>query len=348
MRPRNVDGRPGPTRIAPAVPGPTGGIAPSRKPVRHSGPCLLARRPSLGQLCAGPVLGLGAMACHADAQEHRGADYFPRALGYSWAYVDQADPNHIEYEDVFESQPYGGYPEAWFVGSPDCDKFYVIEFNDGDSLLYLGGSSGCEGVDFEDVDLTTFEDGAVFGFGDPTDFKVVRLWENLDHNLTGEYGIDPLLTGVIVVVTYDTQEGPNDQNIILESGGGQTYDAAVTDIWFVRKSIGPIASINVDAASGAIVERYTIIASYDCNGNQIADHTDIEVGTSEDLDGNGVPDECEQCPPDLTGDGAVDTRDFLLFLGAWSQRDPLADWNGDGTINTQDFLAYLNDWVAGC
>lgn len=54
------------------------------------------------------------------------------------------------------------------------------------------------------------------------------------------------------------------------------------------------------------------------------------------------------CDVDLTGDGVVNTLDFLLFLGAWGQREPLADWDGNGTINTQDFLAYLNDWVQGC
>ena len=58
---------------------------------------------------------------------------------------------------------------------------------------------------------------------------------------------------------------------------------------------------------------------------------------------------CENsCPPDLNGDGAVDTRDFIAFLNAWATSDPLADWNDDGTINTQDFIAYLNDWAAGC
>ncbi|MFG0243791.1 MAG: GC-type dockerin domain-anchored protein [Phycisphaerales bacterium JB054] len=56
----------------------------------------------------------------------------------------------------------------------------------------------------------------------------------------------------------------------------------------------------------------------------------------------------DPCLPDLTGDGQVNTLDFLLFLGAWAQREPFADWDGNGTINTQDFLAYLNDWVAGC
>lgn len=58
--------------------------------------------------------------------------------------------------------------------------------------------------------------------------------------------------------------------------------------------------------------------------------------------------EFASCDVDLTHDGEVNTLDFLLFLGAWSQRDPIADWDRNGTINTQDFLAYLNDWVQGC
>jgi hypothetical protein len=54
------------------------------------------------------------------------------------------------------------------------------------------------------------------------------------------------------------------------------------------------------------------------------------------------------CRPDLTGDGTVDTLDFLLFLGAWAQGDPVADWDDNGSVNTLDFLVFLNDWVAGC
>ena len=67
-------------------------------------------------------------------------------------------------------------------------------------------------------------------------------------------------------------------------------------------------------------------------------------------DGGVLDDHWEfmRCHVDLTEDGEVDTRDFLLYLGAWSQSDPLADWDDNGTINTLDFLAYLNDWVAGC
>lgn len=92
----------------------------------------------------------------------------------------------------------------------------------------------------------------------------------------------------------------------------------------------------------------------DCNGDGIVDYGQILDGTFEDLDGNGVPDCCDSgefcgdCRVDLTEDGEVNTLDFLLFLGAWSQRDPLADWDGNGVVNTLDFLAFLNEWSAGC
>ncbi|MBZ0173190.1 MAG: hypothetical protein K8E66_12470, partial [Phycisphaerales bacterium] len=55
-----------------------------------------------------------------------------------------------------------------------------------------------------------------------------------------------------------------------------------------------------------------------------------------------------ECAADLNGDGVVDTRDFIAFLGAWAAGDPIADWDENGLIDTRDFLAYLRDWAAGC
>ena len=54
------------------------------------------------------------------------------------------------------------------------------------------------------------------------------------------------------------------------------------------------------------------------------------------------------CQADWNGDGAVNTLDFLAYLGDWSAGDPVADLNGDGTVNTLDFLQYLGLWSAGC
>jgi len=55
-----------------------------------------------------------------------------------------------------------------------------------------------------------------------------------------------------------------------------------------------------------------------------------------------------KCPADFNGDGTVNTQDFITYLNAWANGDPLADWNDDGVIDTRDFIAYLSAWSAGC
>lgn len=91
----------------------------------------------------------------------------------------------------------------------------------------------------------------------------------------------------------------------------------------------------------------------DCNGDGIVDYGQILDGTFEDVDGNGVPDCCDQgtacgCRVDLNGDDLVDTQDFLVYLNLWVQRDPIADWDGNDEINSHDVLVFLNDWNQGC
>ena len=54
------------------------------------------------------------------------------------------------------------------------------------------------------------------------------------------------------------------------------------------------------------------------------------------------------CRPDLNRDGAVDSRDFVLFLNWFTSGDPEADYNEDGAVDSRDFTAFLNDFVAGC
>jgi hypothetical protein len=49
----------------------------------------------------------------------------------------------------------------------------------------------------------------------------------------------------------------------------------------------------------------------DCNENGIGDIADIAAGTSQDVNANGIPDECEgtPCPSDLNGSNSVDVDD---------------------------------------
>jgi len=55
-----------------------------------------------------------------------------------------------------------------------------------------------------------------------------------------------------------------------------------------------------------------------------------------------------ECGADFNGDGAVDTRDVLAFLNAWSADKPDADCDGNGRLDTRDVLCFLNVWSAGC
>jgi hypothetical protein len=60
----------------------------------------------------------------------------------------------------------------------------------------------------------------------------------------------------------------------------------------------------------------------------------------------GGGDPCLDGYANCNGDGAVNTQDFLCYLGLWSSGNLAADCNGDGVVNTQDFLCYLGLWSA--
>ena len=87
----------------------------------------------------------------------------------------------------------------------------------------------------------------------------------------------------------------------------------------------------------------------DCNCNDVPDADDIVAG-SPDVNGNGIPDECEMVG-DVDGDGTVGILDFLLLIGAWGpcpQPCPppncLGDLDGDCEVGITDFLIVLGNW----
>ncbi len=85
--------------------------------------------------------------------------------------------------------------------------------------------------------------------------------------------------------------------------------------------------------------------SPDCNGNLVLDSCEIDWGTSLDLNGNGVPDQCDPpCPWDCAdGDGHVGITDFLAVLAQWGQVGSSCDIDGGG-VGITDFLALLAAW----
>lgn len=60
------------------------------------------------------------------------------------------------------------------------------------------------------------------------------------------------------------------------------------------------------------------LAGTDCNANGVCDDLDIADGTSDDVNTNNVPDECEDlCRSDLDDNGVVDFGDVLVILSDW-------------------------------
>ena len=81
----------------------------------------------------------------------------------------------------------------------------------------------------------------------------------------------------------------------------------------------------------------------DCNSNGIDDATDIANGTSNDVNADGIPDECQltRLCADTNGDGFVTPADFNAWILSFNTSNYRADQNGDGFITPADF----NGWI---
>ena len=92
---------------------------------------------------------------------------------------------------------------------------------------------------------------------------------------------------------------------------------------------------------------YVFTGLDDCNGNDRLDFIDIALDGSPDVNGNGIPDECEggDCPADLDGDGVVGSTDLITLLGAWGDNPGHpADFDGDDLVGTSDLIQLLGSW----
>ena len=107
-------------------------------------------------------------------------------------------------------------------------------------------------------------------------------------------------------------------------------------------------------ASG-IPEPTHILVGYfcdpDCNANGSLDRWDIAGGHSRDLNSNGIPDECENCVGDFTGDhivGLDDLARLLSHFGLTGTSYADGDMNGDGRVDISDLAAFLAAYGSVC
>lgn len=257
----------------------------------------------------------------------------------------------------------------------DADTTVFVEYPDVFDLTALTHTFGPDGTVTlapDSVELTTGTESAWVGFDVPLARAVSAVlfdveftsadpdaegyatgyWNGLqltsaDERFTG--GADP--GGRSFTFMEPIVPGQKVISFRLDNNGGPTSSVRISNL---RTGINLDVDINGDCVATADDLCAWVAEPYDLDGNGIVNADDQTIlaaalGVSgADTDGDGIPDVCEVCAPDLNGDGLVNTQDFLAFLNLWVAGDPIADWNGDGTVNTQDFLAYLNAWAAGC
>ncbi|MEP0848412.1 MAG: S8 family serine peptidase [Phycisphaerae bacterium] len=116
---------------------------------------------------------------------------------------------------------------------------------------------------------------------------------------------------------------------------------------------GTVERIRVGAyANGLLLGGVTIDAVMrDCNGNGYEDWFDIRDGRSTDLNGNGIPDDCE-CWGDLDLDGVIGLADLSALLTNFGLSGGMfyaqGDLDGDGDVDLADLSRLLESYGATC
>jgi hypothetical protein len=140
---------------------------------------------------------------------------------------------------------------------------------------------------------------------------------------------------------------------ILARGTSGIFTAklAITTREPIRLFVGPAGSFPANCAVTAILPACSFnpdiveepVSGQDCNGNEWDDTIDIAFGDSVDVNGDGVPDECQCGTADFDGDGDLgtdaDIEAFFACLGGSCCATCYpngADFNNDGDIGTDE------------
>ncbi|GMV27698.1 MAG: hypothetical protein AMXMBFR58_37290 [Phycisphaerae bacterium] len=116
---------------------------------------------------------------------------------------------------------------------------------------------------------------------------------------------------------------------------GQTYSGgdANHDLWFHEYTVQQMRNY---------MSTRTCLAA-DCNQNREPDSQDIQLGVSQDVNANGVPDECEDC----NANGVLDAADIASGLSSDVDADGLpdecqADCNSNGVPDRHDIQLQIS------
>jgi hypothetical protein len=196
-----------------------------------------------------------------------------------------------EPEELYDqADPLGAFQDHWNDNMQDIDRD-VAQLLTGRRNLPYGGVAYLEALctDFG-YSVNGYMNGS---FVDPTtsnadNWDIVVVAHELGHNCgtlhTHDYGIDNCAGG-------EVRRGTIMSYCHTVSGGVSNID-----LRFCTLVQGEIEEF-VSAVECVVV---------DCNGNAIADSSDIGTGASIDSNVNGIPDECEDC----NGNGTLDPEEI--------------------------------------
>ncbi|MCP3905578.1 MAG: hypothetical protein GY715_18280, partial [Planctomycetes bacterium] len=207
---------------------------------------------------------------------------------------------------------------------------------------------------------------------DPWHSDIIVTAHELGHTLgsrhTHDYGLDdcddddgPAVRGTIMSYCSQTRSGGN-ANMDLR------FHRSVQQA--IRQFTGTVDCLELDCGE---------TACDDCNANGVADATDIAIGFSLDLDGNGVPDDCQadcnenlfpdsydiafglsidahgngipdECEADCDDDGVSDYTEIMADMSLDVNRnailDACEDCDGDGVTDLEAVAGAHNVWIA--
>ncbi|MBI1824815.1 MAG: hypothetical protein HY287_13840 [Planctomycetes bacterium] len=209
--------------------------------------------------------------------------------------------------------------------------------------------------------------GYLSGFPDPTrpnsgDYDLGVVAHELGHNFNACHTPDYC---PFIDLCYPPPTVP--QRGTLMSYCSQTVSGGnlMTDLWYHAR---------LKRVMRDFLENDALCVAYDCNQNGVDDSIDLSGGTSFDVNGNGIPDECEdcnlngvldpmdlalgtssdlngngypdECEPDCNGNGSPDDRDIALGVSAdvWGNGIPdecEADCDGNDTADYDQIQANL-------
>jgi hypothetical protein len=211
--------------------------------------------------------------------------------------------------DPFDVNDLGGFRDYWWANEDTSGLNIVHLFSGGEPIDYGGVayySNTCDGGAYG---ICGYMNGSFPSpIGEPNrenwDFEVVA--HEMGHNCRAHHTHDDYFSPHI----DDCGNGTYTRGTIMSYCHGGPGRELNKDIYFHRRVQQEVASIVWPAGCHP----------RDCNGNMIDDAEDISLGTSLDVNVDGIPDECQDCndngtldpveiqggAPDVDGNGVPD------------------------------------------